>query len=261
MTVDAPTPAEDDPSFVTALARGLAVIRAFDSEREVMTMADVARATGLPRASVRRALYTLQTLGYVASDGRNFRLTPQVLALGYAYLAGTPLPQIVQPTIEAISDRLHEYCSVAVLDGAEIISIARSRTQRIMSVGLAVGSRLPAHCTSLGRVLLAAESPDSRREILEATPPRKLTPYTETNLDRLLAALDRVAQDGYAMIDQELEVGLRTMGVPIRNVTGHIVAAMSVTAQTSRVSIPMFHDEVLPLLMEAAAGVQPLLVS
>lgn len=261
MATDALNPRpEDDPSFVTALARGLAVIRAFDSGPEAMTMAEVARATGLPRASVRRALYTLQVLGYVASDGRSFRLTPQVLALGYAYLAGTPLPQIVQPAIEAISDRLNEYCSVAVLDGAEIISIARSRTRRIMSVGLAVGSRLPAHCTSLGRVLLAALPPERRREVLAAHPPQPLTPHTVIDLDQLLAALDLVARQGYALIEQELEIGLRTMGVPIRNVLGETVAALSVTAQTSRVSLETFHAEVLPVLTEAAAAVQPQLV-
>jgi IclR family pca regulon transcriptional regulator len=260
LTVAVDPKAEQDPSFVTALARGLAVIRAFDSGPDAMTMADIARATDLPRASVRRALFTLEALGYVASDGRSYRLTPQVLALGYAYLAGTPLPQIVQPAIEAISDRFHEYCSVAVLDGAEIISIARSRTKRIMSVGLAVGSRLPAHCTSLGRVLLAALPREKRREILEANPPQALTPRTITDLETLMAALDAVAQQGYALIDQELEIGLRTMGVPVRNVLGEVVAALSVTAQTTRVSVEAFHGEVLPILREAAASIQPQLV-
>lgn len=250
---------EEDPSFVTALARGLSVIRAFDADRAVMTMADLARETGLPRASVRRALFTLETLGYVASDGRNFRLTPQVLALGYAYLAGAPLPQLVQPAIEAISDRFREYCSVAVLDNAEIISIARSRTKRIMSVGLAVGSRLPAHCTSLGRVLLAGEAPAQRRQILELVPPQAQTALTITDIDRLLEVIAQVAVDGYALTDQELEMGLRTMAVPICNGTGQTIAALAVTAQTSRVSIAMFRDEVLPILKDAADSIRPLL--
>ncbi len=180
--------------------------------------------------------------------------------MGYAYLAGTPLPQIVQPAIEAISDRFNEYCSVAVLDGAEIISIARSRTKRIMSVGLSVGSRLPAHCTSLGRVLLAALPRERRRAILQANPPQPLTPRTITDVDALMAALDAVAQQGYALIEQELEIGLRTMGVPVRNVLGEVVAALSVTAQTSRVSVETFHAEVLPILKEAASSIQPQLV-
>jgi IclR family pca regulon transcriptional regulator len=151
--VDQPSPQidENDPSFVGALARGLSVIRAFDATRETRTLADIAKATQLPRATVRRSLLTLQSLGYVASDGKHFKLTPRILALGYAYLASTPLTRVLQPALERVSETTHESCSASTLDGPEIVYIARAATKRIMSVGLSVGSRLPAYCTSMGR--------------------------------------------------------------------------------------------------------------
>jgi IclR family pca regulon transcriptional regulator len=247
---------EDDPSFVAAFARGLSVIRAFDIGRESMTLAEVAKLTDLPRATVRRSLYTLQALGFVASDGKQFRLTPKILSLGYAYLASTPLPRVIQPALEHVSETTHESCSASILDGTEIVYIARAATKRIMSVGLAVGSRLPAHVTSMGRVLLASEPPERQKALLAASDLKALTPRTETRPERLLAILEGVRADGYALVDQELEIGLCSLGVPIRNATGHVVAAMNVSVQSGRVSTEAMLGTVLPVLQDAAEGVR-----
>ena len=252
---------EDDPSYVGALARGLSVIRAFDIGRESLTLADVAKATSLPRATVRRSLLTLQALGYVASDGKQFRLTPRILSLGYAYLASTPLTRVLQPALEAVSERTHESCSACTLDGPEIVYVARAATKRIMSVGLAVGSRLPAYCTSMGRVLLAAEPPETARRILAQSDLRRLTPHTETDIDALMAILDQVRRDGYALVDQELEVGLRSVAAPVRNSAGQVLAAMNASAQAGRISAERLVETALPVLREQAESLRASLVS
>jgi IclR family pca regulon transcriptional regulator len=252
---------EDDPSFVGAFARGLAVIRAFGAGHEAMSLADIARLTLLPRATVRRSLLTLQVLGYASNDGKLFRLTPRILALGYAYLASTPLTRVLQPALEEVSARTSESCSASILDNAEIVYIARSATRRIMSVGLAVGSRLPANCTSMGRVLLAAEPRERIREILSRSPPRALTPRTLTDPAALEAELGRVAEQGFSVVDEELEIGLRSIAVPIRNATGHVLAAMNVSAQAGRVGVDELVERMLPVLREAADGIRPSLVA
>lgn len=252
---------EDDPSYVGALARGLAVIRAFDRGHEALTLAEVAKATVLPRATVRRSLLTLQALGYVASDGKQFRLTPRILALGYAYLASTPLPRVLQPALERVSELTRESCSASTLDGPEIVYVARAATRRIMSVGLAVGSRLPAFATAMGRVLLAALPGPEARTLIEAAPRPRLTPHTVTGLAELERALAVVAQQGYALVDQELEIGLCAIAVPIRNSAGAVVAAMNVSAQATRMGAPELVAEVLPHLREAAESVRSSLVA
>jgi IclR family pca regulon transcriptional regulator len=252
---------EDDPSFVGAFARGLAVIRAFDAGHEALSLADISRSTGLPRATVRRSLLTLQVLGYATSDGKLFRLTPRILALGYAYLASTPLTRVLQPVLEEVSGRIHESCSASTLDDTEIVYVARSATKRIMSVGLAVGSRLPAYCTSMGRVLLAAEPRERAREIIARSAIRKLTAHTLTDPAALEAELDKVAEQGFCVVDQELEVGLRSIAVPIRSAAGHVLAAMNVSAQAGRVSAADLVATVLPVLRDAAESVRPSLVN
>jgi IclR family transcriptional regulator, pca regulon regulatory protein len=252
--------ATDDPAFVAALARGLAVIRAFGEGRERMTLSEIGRITVLPRATVRRSLLTLHALGYIATDGKNFSLTPAVLSLGYAYLGSTPLPRVLQPALELVSEGTHESCSASILDGAEIVYIARAATKRIMSVGLSVGSRLPAHCTSMGRVLLAALPQADARKLLEAAPLAKLTPHTLTNVNKLLAMLEKVRNDGYCLVDEELEIGLRSIAVPVRNAGGQVVAAINVSAQAGRVSAQTLLATVLPILTDAATGVAPVLV-
>jgi IclR family pca regulon transcriptional regulator len=247
---------ERDPSYVEAFARGLRVIRAFGEGRETMTLADIARVTDLPRATVRRSLFTLGQLGYVADDGRQFRLTPKILSLGYAYLSSTPLPRIILPALETVSEQLHESCSAAILDGPDIVYVARSATKRIMSVGLAVGSRLPAYCTSLGRVLLAHESVERQQSILAMSHLKPLTPKTITDPAVLLAVFQEVAKLGYAYVDEELELGLRSIAVPVTNATGHVVAAINVSTQASRVSEDSMCNSMRLALVKAANSVR-----
>ena len=249
-----------DPSYISALARGLAVIRAFGAGREALTLADIARTTDLPRATVRRSLLTLQALGYVASDGKHFRLTPGVLSLGYAYLSSTPLPRVIQPTLESVSEKTNESSSCAILDGGEIVYVARAATRRIMSVGLSTGSRLPAWCSSLGRVLLADLPELDARALLAQMDRRKLTAHTLTDVDALLAALARVRTDGFSLVDEELEIGLRSIAVPVRNAAGQVIAAMNVSAQAGRVSRENLTGDLLPVLQQAAESVRPALI-
>lgn len=257
----APAPiTPDDPSYIAALARGLAVIRAFGAGREKLTLADIAKTTDLPRATVRRSLLTLQALGYVASDGKYFMLTPGVLSLGYAYLSATPLPRAIQPTLEAVSEKTNESSSCAILDGGEIVYVARAATRRIMSVGLATGSRLPAYCSSLGRILLAALPEAEARRLLNAMKREKLTPRTIIDVDALMKLLTQVRNDDYALVDEELEIGLRSIAVPVRNAAGQIVAAMNIGVQAGRVSRDGLIKDILPVLRGAAESVAPALI-
>ena len=261
MNIQAPVPiTPQDPSFISALARGLAVIRAFGAGRERLTLADISRTTDLPRATVRRSLLTLQALGYVASDGKHFMLTPGVLSLGYAYLSSTPLPRAIQPTLEMVSEKTNESSSCAILDGGEIVYVARAATRRIMSVGLSTGSRLPAYCSSLGRVLLAALPEREARALLTQMDRRKLTAHTLTDVDALMQAVARVRQDGFCLVDEELEIGLRSIAVPVRNAAGQVIAAMNVSAQAGRVSRDDLAKDILPVLQGAAESVRPALI-
>lgn len=249
-----------DPSYVEAFARGLSVIRAFGPGREHMTLADIAKLTDLPRATVRRALFTLVALGYAADDGRQFRLTPRILSLGHAYLSSTPLPGLLQPALESVSEATRESCSASILDGTEIVYVARSATKRIMSVGLNVGSRLPAYCTSMGRVLLAAEQPDKQKALLQQTRLDALTPKTLTDPARLLTELGKIQTQGYAYVDQELETGLCSMAVPVHNAKGRVVAAINVSTQASRMEDAALHAKIRDALQKAAHSLTPSLV-
>ncbi|HEY5788759.1 MAG TPA: IclR family transcriptional regulator C-terminal domain-containing protein [Microlunatus sp.] len=215
--------------FVQSLARGLQVITAFDSDRSRMSLSEVAVATGLSRASARRFLHTLVELGYVRTDGKQFELTPHVLRLGTAYLSGLGLPQLAQPHLERLSADVGESTSAAVLDGTEIVYVARVSTRRIMTVGITVGTRFPAFATSMGRVLLAyqgAEELDDYFLTADLRPPTPRTLHTESELRPLLA---EVAAQGWAEVDQELEVGLFSLAAPVRDVDGAVVAAINVS--------------------------------
>ena len=249
-----------DPNFMTSLARGLSVVRAFTGASAQLTIAEVAKISGLPRAAARRCLYTLEQLGYVGSDDRRFSLRPKMLALGYAFLSATPLAATLQPVLERVSETVHESCSAAVLDDDEIVYIARAATKRIMSVTLNVGSRLPAYCTSMGRILLAHLS----RADLDAYLGRvRLKPYTHrtiTSRDGLRRALDQVREKGYAVVDQELEIELRSIAVPVRNSAATVVAAMNVSAQAARVSRREMESRFLSSLQEGAGEVAQLFV-
>jgi IclR family transcriptional regulator, pca regulon regulatory protein len=241
-----------DPDFMTSLARGLHVIRAFAGVDRRLTIADVSRATGLTRAVVRRCLYTLRELGYAATDGRAYYLQPRILNLGYAYLSTAAVPIAAQPVLEEMSEMLGEASSVAVLDDGAVVYVARAATKRIMSVTLGVGSRLPAYCTALGRVLLAHLSDEQAATELgkiELVPHTKHTVTSRKKLEELLLS---VRAEGYALNDQELEIGLRSIAVPVRNVVGTVVAAMNVSSQASRVSRREMLERCLPVLRAAA---------
>ncbi len=241
-----------DPSFMTSFARGLAVIRAFSDKRRTLTIAQISTQTGIPRAAVRRCLHTLKQLGYADAEMNNFSLRPKILGLGYAYLSSTPLSVAAQPCLDGITQRLHESCSLAVLDDAEVLYLARSAASRVMSVALNPGSRLPAYCTSLGRVMLAALPPAALDAYLDKTRLRSMTPHTVTTQKKLREILTQVRDAGFAVVDEELEVGLRSIAVPVRGAAGTVVAALNVGAQASRVSRQQMEGTFLPVLRKGA---------
>ncbi|MCX4233757.1 IclR family transcriptional regulator domain-containing protein [Streptomyces ortus] len=238
--------------FIESLARGLTVITAFGEGRDELTLTEVAQATGLARATARRALITLEHLGHVASRGRHFTLTPRVLSLGFPPLSRTTLPQIAAPHLADLAGRLHDSASLAVLAGDEIQYTARVATSRIMSVNITVGTRLPAYATSLGRVMVADLSPAGRGRFLTGRLDA-LTPHTVTDPAALAATLDRVREAGYALVDGELEEGLRSIAAPVRDRTGAVVAAVNVAMHSSRRTVERCVAEVLPEL-SATAG-------
>lgn len=251
---------EDSRSYVTALARGLSVLGAFDENHERMTLSEVAKVAEMPRASARRALFTLQSLGYVNSDGKLFSLSPQVLMLARAYLASSPVPRIAQGFLETVSDRLGESCSLSILHDNEAIYIARSTRKRIGSLHRDVGAHLPAHCTSMGRVLLAA-LPDAEVEaFLARTELTRYTPFTITEPDALRTAIGKTRRNGYSLVEQELEIDLRSIAVPVQNAAGRVIAAMNVSAQASRTPKKQMTDGFLPVLRDAAIRMRPLLI-
>jgi len=242
-----------DPNFMTSLARGLAVIQAFSQRRHHLTISQVSTTTGLSRAAVRRCLYTLAKLGFAGSDdNRHFFLRPRILALGHSYISSMPLATAAQPVLEHISRQLHESCSIATLDGVDIVYIARANVTRIMSIDLGVGSRLPAFCTSMGRAILANLPPEELEAILARVEFKRYTERTITNPAKLTQALRQIRRDGYSIIDQELEHGLRSMAVPIQNPSGKVVAALNIGAHAQRVSIQDMQTKFLPHLRAAA---------
>jgi IclR family pca regulon transcriptional regulator len=249
-------PLERRRAFVQSLERGLAVIRAFDGEHPQLTLSEVARRTGLTRAAARRFLLTLAELGYVRTDGRLFSLRPRVLELGYAYLSSMSLPEVARPHLEALGAAVGESCSVSVLDGEEIVYVARVSSKRIMTIAISVGTRLPAFATSMGRVLLAALPPGELEQYLRTARLEPLTPYTVTAPDQLRAVLAEVAAQGHALLDQELEEGLRSIAVPVRDRDGRVVAAMNVSASARRSSPEAIRTDLLPPLLAAAREVQ-----
>lgn len=242
-----------DPNFMASLARGLVVIQAFSQQRRLMSISQISQRTGIPRAAVRRCLYTLNKLGFVsAEDGRNFSLRPKILALGHAYLASTPLAKAAQPVLRHVSNTLNESSSVAILEGDDILYIARASTSRIMTIDLDIGSRLPAYCTSMGRVLLSHQPKEELEAYLSRVKLVQHTPRTIITVDGMRQVLETVRTNGYAIIDQELEIGLRSIAVPIQAPDGKVVAALNVGVQAARVSVAEMESRFLPVLREAA---------
>jgi IclR family pca regulon transcriptional regulator len=248
-------PNDRAPHFVQSLERGLAVLRAFDGGRPELTLSEVAVATGVNRAAARRFLLTLTDLGYVRTDGRFFSLTPRVLELGYAYLSSLTLPEIAEPHLEALVAEVSESSSVSVLDGHDIVYVARVPVSRIMTVAISVGTRFPAYATSMGRVLLAG-LPDADLEAhLAELVMARLTARTVASPKGLRAEIQRVRAQGWALVDQELEEGLRAVAAPIRDRAGRTVAAINVSAHASRTTVESMRRDLVPPLLAAAARI------
>ena len=242
-----------DPNFMTSLARGLAVIQTFSQRQRELTVSQISTKTGFSRAAVRRCLYTLSKLGFAATDdSRHFHLRPRVLALGHSYISSMPLAAMAQPILENVSRVLHESCSIATLDRTDIVYIARANVTRIMSIDLVVGSRLPAFCTSMGRVLMADLPADKLDEFLSRAEFKRYTERTVASSEKLRQILRLVQRNGYSIVDQELESGLRSMAVPIRDSAGRVIAALNVGAHAQRVSIQDLQVRFLPQLKAAA---------
>jgi IclR family pca regulon transcriptional regulator len=250
---DKPTQSSD---YVQSLERGLAVIRAFDAEHRELALSEVARSTGLTRAAARRFLLTLVKLGYVNYANGRFSLRPRVLELGYAYLSSLSLPEVAQPHMEALVAQVNESCSISVLDDTDIVYVARVPTRRIMSITLAVGTRLPAFVTSMGRVLLAGLPDDELEERLARIEMTPLTTRTVTDKDALRTILATVRRQGYAATDQELEEGLRSLAVPLHSASGAVTAALNVSVHASRASMAALKRDFLPLALRAAAAIE-----
>lgn len=251
--------AEDTPTageFVQSLDRGLAVIRAFGPQRPLLTLSEVSREAGISRASARRFLHTLVELGYVGTDGRAFFLRPRLLDLGFAYLSGLGLPEIAQPHLRELSERTGESTSVAILDGDDIVYVARVATYRIISAAIGVGTRLPAFATSMGRTLLAFLPPAEREAFLERVELRPLTDFTITTRARLRKALEEIAAQGWGFVDQELEEGLRSFAAPIRDASGAVTAAVNVSTPVRRGGVDETRERVVPPLLEAARRIE-----
>ena len=261
------SPADDSPAddsapgpgrradHVQSFARGLAVIRAFGGDQPELTLSDVARATGLTRAAARRFLHTLVDLNYVRTDGRLFSLRPRVLELGYAYLSTLGLDDVAAPHMEQLVGTIRESSSISVLDGDDIVYVVRVPTSRIMAVTIAVGTRFPAYPTSMGRVLLAALPPEQLKSYLRRVELTALTRRTVTDRVALRQIIADVANRGYAIVDQELEDGLRSVAVPIVDRSGAVVAALNASAHASRATLDDLRRRILPQLQATAARI------
>ena len=237
---------------MAGLAKGLAILECFGDGSARLTLAEAARRAGLSRSAARRCLLTLAELGYVASDGRHFTPLPRLLRLGYAFLSATPLPRLAQPILEAVEAAAGEAVSLAILDGAEVVFVARAAPRRMVSVGPGVGSRLPAWCSATGRVLLAGLPEEDAAARLEGVPMRALTPRTATGPEEVRARIKGAREAGHALCDEELELGLLSLAVPVRDLAGAVVAAMSVSTQPSRRTAAELRRDLLPLLLDGA---------
>jgi IclR family pca regulon transcriptional regulator len=255
-TQDAPRPGD---SYVQSFARGLEVIRSFNAQAPQQTLSEVAARSGLTRAGARRILLTLQALGYVQTDGRLYRLTARILDLGFAYLSSMPIWNLAEPVMEALVAQVHESCSAAVLEGTDIVYVLRVPTQQIMRITLGVGSRLPAWCTSMGRVLLADLPEDELRARLQASEVQLRTRHTVTDLDTLVARIAQVRRQGWCIVNQELEEGLISLAAPLTNRAGRVVAALNISGQANRTSAKAAQEQLLPPLLDSARIISRLL--
>jgi len=242
-----------------SFGKGLRVLECFGADTPRLAISDVASITGLDRATARRCLLTLHDLGYAAYDGKYFTLTPRVLRLGLGALAALPLPQIVQPWLDQLSEQIGQSCSVSILDGSDIVYIARAAQRRVMSIGLMPGSRLPAHCTSMGRVLLAALPEEEARTTVDMA---DLTPRTVHSLhdpDEIMSEIARVRTQGFARIDQEVELGLSSLAVPVYDAHGRVAAALNTGMASVHATPEAISQTYLPALLKVQQGIRRVL--
>ncbi|MCI5078674.1 IclR family transcriptional regulator [Oricola sp.] len=245
--------------MIASLAKGLRVLECFGAEHPRLSIADVATATGLDRATARRCLLTLHGLGYADYDGKFFTLTPRVLRLGMGALAALPLPQIVQPWLDQLSEQIGQSVSVSILDETEIVYVARAAQRRVMSIGLMPGSRLPAHCTSMGRVLLAAMDEDAARDVIDASDLTPRTPHSLSDPADIMAAIAKTRAQGYAVNDQEVELGLRSLAVPVFDAHGKVVAALNTGMSAVHGEPDSIVHTYLPALLKTQEGLRRVL--
>lgn len=252
--------AAQDPELLAGFAKGLAVIEVFDERNQKLTISQVAERVGLERATARRCLLTLVRLGYAEYDGKFFALTPRMLRLGYAYLSSTPFVSIVQPFLEELAQKLGETCAVAKLDGKEIVYLARAiDSAKVLTISRNVGGRLPAFCASLGRVILANWPPEEARALLAAQDRPKMTPKTINLLPELVAELDRVRAQGYSVNDEETEIGLRSIAVPVVNGAGKVIAGLNVGVRSADATVDDMVRIFLPELLSVQRRLKRLL--
>ena len=244
------------PTYVEALARGLKVLQAFGSDRRPLTLSEIAAQVGLARASVRRTLHTLTHLGFAEADGRSFRLTPKVLTLAGAYLASDPAVDILQPAVERLAQQVGEACSAAVLDSTDVVMIAHASPRRVIAVSAQIGYRLPAIASSLGRALLSALDDAALAQFLAQVQPARHTRHTLTDKRKLHAAILKARADGYALVDQEAELGFRSISVPVRRRDGRTVAALNIGVHSERVPLKELQRSFLPALRQSAERLQ-----
>jgi IclR family pca regulon transcriptional regulator len=242
--------------YVQSLERGLSVITAFGPDTASLTLSDVARLTGLTRAAARRFLLTLVDLGYVRQEGKRFELTAKVLGLGYAFLSGLSLPSVAEPHLDRLSHDLHESSSMSVLDGSDIVYVARVPTSRIMTVTINIGTRFPAYATSMGRVLLAGLADERLEDYLVTVDIERFTSHTVADVDSLRDRIREVRDSGYALVDQEVEHGLRSLAAPVRDRHGEVVAAVNVSTHISRVTKDKARRQFLPPLLRTVADIE-----
>ncbi len=241
-----------DRDYVNAFARGLEVIRAFTRHTPKMTLTDVAEATGMTRATVRRFLLTLVRDGYADSDGKHFNLRPKILELGFGALSSMDVWHVAQPIMNELSERLQESCFAAILDGDSVIYVARATANRLVNVGIYVGNRVPAHCVSTGRILLAALPAETLNAYLQQVNLTKFTPHTVTSRVKLREFVEEARLQGWSSVDQEMEVGLRSLSVPMRDGNGSVIAALNVCCPSSRVTPEDMRTRVLSELLTAS---------
>ena len=247
--------------YVQSFARGLEVIRSFSDQAPQQTLSDVAARTGLTRAGARRILLTLQTLGYVQSDGRWFRLTPRILDLGFAYLSSLPIWNLAEPVMEQLSAQVQESVSAAVLEGTDVVYVLRVSTRSLLRMSLGAGSRLPAYCASLGRVLLAGLGDTQAHAVLSQSALEPRTRHTLTDVDALMAQVRLTREQCWALVDQEMEEGVISIAAPIIGRNGQVLAALNVSGQANRTSAADMQATMLGPLRDATEQIARLLAA